>query len=96
MNARTLTAQMSMGSGGAWRLYVVVLGEPDWPTYRWDFFHAVPSVAQRRTALTSLGYEPVSGGEWSWTEDSLVPDDDTTTPVLIAAINVQAREEVSV
>ncbi|MGA4877514.1 DUF6303 family protein [Streptomyces lydicamycinicus] len=93
MNARTLTAQFS-SNGGAWRLYVVVPGAPDWPAFRWESTDSVPAVAERRAVLAALGFEPLAGAEWSWTEDSQDPDDDSTPPVLIAALPV--REAVPV
>lgn len=88
---RTLTAQMS-GGGRAWRLYVVVYGETEWPTYRWKACGPVPTVAERREALAALGYEVAPGAVWSWTEDSRDPDDDTTAVLLIAAVDVREQE----
>ncbi|MFD7768658.1 DUF6303 family protein [Streptomyces sp. NPDC059787] len=88
---RTLTAQMS-STGQAWRLYVVLYGVPDWPTFRWERSGPVPTVAERRRALAALGYEVVPGAVWSWTEDSRVPDDDSTPVVLIASVVVRGRD----
>jgi hypothetical protein len=90
----TLTAQMSH-TGRAWRLYVVLYGVPDWPTFRWERTGPVPTVAERRRALASLGYEVAPGAVWSWTEDSRDPDDDGTPVVLIAAVTVRSREAVA-
>ncbi|MFD0224853.1 DUF6303 family protein [Streptomyces hirsutus] len=87
----TLTAQMS-NNGGAWRLYVVLYGEPDWPTARWEHPGPVPTVAERRRALAALGYEVAPGAVWSWTEDSRDPDDDSTPVLLIAAVTVRGRD----
>ncbi|MEZ3179937.1 hypothetical protein KYY02_14960 [Streptomyces pimonensis] len=87
---RTLTAQMS-NNGGAWRLYVVLYGVPDWPTVRWARTGPVPTVAERRRALAALGYEVAPGAVWSWTEDHRDPDDDSTPVVLIAAVRVRGR-----
>lgn len=91
---RTLTAQMSQmrGEGRAWRLYVVVYGETEWPTYRWERSGPVPTVAERRRALAALGYEVAPGAVWSWTEDSRDPGDDSTPVVLIAAVSVRGRD----
>ncbi|WP_240139935.1 DUF6303 family protein [Streptomyces sp. MUM 178J] len=90
----TLTAQMSH-TGGAWCLYVVLYGEPDWPTVRWARTGPVPTVAERRRALAGLGYEVVPGAVWSWTEDSRDPDVDSTPVVLIAAVTVRPRKAVT-
>ncbi|MFI2423470.1 DUF6303 family protein [Streptomyces sp. NPDC018955] len=86
----TLTAQMSY-TGRAWRLYVVLYGETEWPTFRWERTGPVPTLAERRRALAALGYEVAPGAAWSWTEDSRDPDDDSTPVVLIAAVTVHGR-----
>lgn len=91
---KTLTAQMS-SDGSAWRLYVVLYGEPDWPTFRWERTDPVPTVAERRAALSALGYEVAPAAAWSWTEDSQDPDDDSTPTLLIAAVVVRPREAVT-
>ncbi|MGA4896955.1 DUF6303 family protein [Streptomyces griseoincarnatus] len=88
---RTLTAQMS-SDGRAWRLYVVLYGEREWHTFRWERTGPVPTVAERRAALAALGYEVAPGAVWSWTEDSRDPDDDSTPVVLIAAVDVREQE----
>ncbi|MFD8168600.1 DUF6303 family protein [Streptomyces cellulosae] len=88
---RTLTAQMS-SDGSAWRLYVVLYGETEWPTFRWERTGPVPTGAERRAALAALGYEVAPGAVWSWTEDSRVPDDDATPVLLIAAVTVRDRD----
>ena len=91
---RTLTAQMS-STGRAWRLYVVLYGVPDWPTFRWERTGPVPTGAERRRALAALGYEVAPGAVWSWTEDSRSLDDDNTPVVLIAAVTVRSRKAVT-
>lgn len=88
---RTLTAQMS-NTGRAWHLYVVLYGETEWPTFQWERTAPVPTVAERRAALASLGYEVAPGAVWSWTEDSRDPDDDSTPVLLIAAVTVRGRD----
>ncbi|MFE8955948.1 DUF6303 family protein [Streptomyces althioticus] len=88
---RTLTAQMS-NTGSAWRLYVVLYGETEWPTFRWERTGPVPTGAERRAALASLGYEVAPGAVWSWTEDSRDHGDDSTPVVLIAAIAVRDQD----
>jgi hypothetical protein len=87
---KTLTAQMA-SDGGPWRLYVVLYGESDWPTVRFTS-GPVPTGADRRHALASLGYEVVPGAEWAWIEDSQKPGDDSTPVLLIAAVDVRERE----
>lgn len=86
----TLTAQLA-SDGGPWRLYVVLYGETEWPTVRWERSGPVPTMAERRRALASLGYEVAPGAQWSWTEDSRDPDDDATPVLLIAAVAVRGR-----
>ncbi|WP_410537488.1 DUF6303 family protein [Streptomyces sp. KL2] len=87
---KTLTAQMA-SNGGAWRLYVVVYGESQWPTVRWES-GPVPTGAQRREALACLGYEVAPGAAWSWEEYSQEHGDDSTPVVLIAAVDVREQE----
>ncbi|PJM93550.1 DUF6303 family protein [Streptomyces sp. CB01373] len=89
---RTLTAQMSSDGGRPWRLYVVLLGETEWPTFQWERSAPAPTIAERRTALARLGYEMAPGAEWSWIEDSKVYSDDSTPVVLIAAVDVREQE----
>ncbi|MGW4250770.1 DUF6303 family protein [Streptomyces californicus] len=88
---KTLTAQMA-SDGGPWHLYVVLYGENQWPTVRWERTGPVPTVAERRRALASLGYQVAPGAAWSWTEDSRDPDDDSTPVLLIAAVAVRGRD----
>ncbi|GGJ14449.1 DUF6303 family protein [Streptomyces brasiliensis] len=90
--AREFTALMSV-QRGRWRLYVALLNT----TARWPertFNRAVPTLTQRVDALSALGFEPVPGAEWTWTEDSETPDDPASPVVLIAAIRVRSRAEV--
>ncbi|WP_228920299.1 DUF6303 family protein [Streptomyces sp. DH20] len=87
---RTLTAQMS-SDGSAWRLYVVLYGETEWPTFQRERTAQVPTVAERRAALATLGYEVAPDAVWSWTEDSRDPEDDSTSVLLIAAVTVRGR-----
>ncbi|MGI5138184.1 DUF6303 family protein [Streptomyces sp. CA-106110] len=86
------TAQMSMRRGW-WRLYVVLLNTSErWPEY--GFGATVPTFTQRTEALSVLGFEPVPGAEWTWTEDSETPDVPTSPVVLIAAVRVCSRAGV--
>ncbi|NUL02911.1 hypothetical protein HRW07_06565 [Streptomyces lunaelactis] len=79
---------------GRWRLYVVLLNTSErWPEHR--FGRAVPTFTDRTDALSVLGFEPVPGAEWTWTEDSETPDNPASAVVLIAAIRVRSWSEVS-
>ncbi|MFF4145613.1 DUF6303 family protein [Streptomyces sp. NPDC001698] len=87
--AREFTAQMSMRRG-RWRLYVVLLNTSErWPEY--GFGSAVPTFTERAEAFSVLGFEPVPGAEWTWTEDSENPDDPASPVALIAAVRVRSR-----
>ncbi|WP_437030413.1 DUF6303 family protein [Streptomyces sp. enrichment culture] len=79
-------------TGRAWHLYVVLYGETEWPTFQWERTARVPTGAERRAALASLGYEVAPGAVWSWTEDSRNHGDDSTPVVLIAAIAVRGQD----
>ncbi|MFR0353404.1 DUF6303 family protein [Streptomyces sediminimaris] len=93
-SAREFTAQMSVRAG-RWRLYVVLLDTTErWPECR--FGRVVPTFTERTHALAALGFEPVPGAEWSWTEDRENPDDPASAVVLIAAMRVRSRSGVSV
>ncbi|MGX5188308.1 DUF6303 family protein [Streptomyces avermitilis] len=88
MTAQTFTAQMSV-SKGQWRLYVVLLNTTDaWPEFTFAGSLAVPTFTQRADALSVLGFEPVPGAEWEWTEYSKDPDDPSTAVTLLAAVRV--------
>jgi hypothetical protein len=88
--AREFTAQMSMYRG-RWRLYVVLLNTAErWPEYSFDRALPVPTFTERVNALSVLGFEPVPGTAWAWTEDSQDPDDPASPVVLIAAIQVRS------
>ncbi|WP_406454863.1 DUF6303 family protein [Streptomyces sp. NBC_01622] len=91
---REFTAQMSVRDG-RWRLYVALLNTTErWPDYR--FGRTVPTFTDRTDALSVLGFEPVPGAEWEWSEDSEAPDDSASPVVLIAAIRVCSWLGVSV
>jgi len=91
---REFTAQMSVRAGH-WRLYVALLNTTEqWPEHR--FARSVPTFTDRTDALSVLGFEPVPGAEWEWTEDSEAPDDPASPVVLIAAIRVRSWSGVGV
>ncbi|QTD99473.1 DUF6303 family protein [Streptomyces cyanogenus] len=93
--AREFTAQMSTYRG-RWRLYVVLLNTTErWPEYGFDRALPVPTFTERTDALGVLGFEPVPGAAWQWTESSQDPDDPASPVVLIAAVRVRSRMEVS-
>lgn len=87
------TAQLSMYRG-RWRLYVVLLttSEP-WPEFHFGRALPVPTFTERAEALSVLGFEPVPGAEWTWTEDSETLDDPASPVVLIAAVRVRSLAE---
>ncbi|MFJ6726027.1 DUF6303 family protein [Streptomyces sp. NPDC091281] len=89
--AQEFMAQMSVFRG-LWYLYVV-LPDPSgrWPEYDFDRAAPVPTFTERADALGVLGFEPVPGAEWRWTEDSQDPDDPASPVVLLAAIQVRSR-----
>jgi hypothetical protein len=95
--AQEFTAQVSM-SKGRWRLYVALLnaGAAPWPEFSFERAEPVPTFTERADALSVLGYEPIPGAEWRWTEYSDDPDDPSSPVVLIAAIRVRSRTGVSV
>jgi hypothetical protein len=85
------TAQMAVSRwSGRWRLYVPLLGQPvsAWPEYEFDSA-VVPTAAARSRALNRLGYVFTDGAEWTWVEDSVVPDDAASPVLLIASVTVR-------
>ncbi|MFJ8786785.1 DUF6303 family protein [Streptomyces sp. NPDC102476] len=91
MTAQTFTAQMS-GFKGQWRLYVVLLNTTDpWPEFGFDRSLPVPTFTERTDALSVLGFEPVPGATWAWTEDRETCGEPASPVVLIAATQVRSR-----
>ncbi|WP_055532863.1 DUF6303 family protein [Streptomyces graminilatus] len=91
--AGEFTAQMSV-QRGRWRLYVVLFNTTArWPEYAFDRALPVPTFTERVDALSVLGFEPVPGAEWRWTEDSETPGDPASAVCLIAAIRVRSWTE---
>ncbi|MFI6466908.1 DUF6303 family protein [Streptomyces sp. NPDC050538] len=87
---QTFTAQMSVFKG-RWRLYIVLLNTTDaWPEFGFDRAAPVPTFTERTDALSVLGFEPVAGAEWAWTEDSETYGDPASPVVLIAATQVRS------
>ncbi|MWA11207.1 DUF6303 family protein [Streptomyces sp. BA2] len=90
---REFTALMSM-SAGRWRLYVVLLNTTDpWPEHTFGLA-PIPTFTDRTQALSGLGFEPVPGGEWSWSEYSETFGDPASPVGLIAEVRVRSRAEV--
>ncbi|MEU0256804.1 DUF6303 family protein [Streptomyces sp. NPDC006184] len=88
------TAQMSVRHG-RWRLYVVLLNTTaQWPEHSFDRAWPVPTFTEREQALSVLGFEPVPGAEWSWTEDTETHGDPSSAVLLIAAFRVRSRAGV--
>jgi len=92
--SREFAAQMS-ARDGRWRLYVALLNTTErWPDHR--FGRMVPTFTERTDALSALGFEPVPGAAWEWTEDSETPDNPASPVILIATIRVRSWSAVSV
>ncbi|MFE1900078.1 DUF6303 family protein [Streptomyces yangpuensis] len=79
MSRQIFGAQMSLRCCGptfparaaapCWQLYVAMTGlVSEWPTYTWPASTEIPTVGQRRDALTELGFTPAEDAEWEWTE----------------------------
>ncbi|MEE1773231.1 DUF6303 family protein [Streptomyces sp. JV185] len=84
-----LPAQMS-NSGGRWHLYIPLMNTPGlWPEHDWHRSAPTPTLAEREQALNALGYETVPGAEWTWVEDSDVPDEPTSSVWLIATVMIR-------
>ncbi|WUS05083.1 DUF6303 family protein [Streptomyces sp. NBC_01261] len=78
---------------GRWRLYVVLLNTAErWPEHAFSSRQGpkVPTLTARSQALSVLGFEPLPGAEWEWSEDSETPDDPASPVILIAAIRVRS------
>ncbi|NEB04338.1 hypothetical protein G3I78_35610 [Streptomyces sp. SID13726] len=76
---------------GRWRVYVVLMNTTDaWPEFGFDRALPVPTFTERMEALSVLGFEPVPGAEWAWTEDSEAYGDPASPVVLIAAMRVRS------
>ncbi|MFR9794633.1 DUF6303 family protein [Streptomyces sp. MS06] len=92
--AREFIAQMSVRDG-CWRVYVVLFGTTErWPEFAFGRRRPVPTLMERSRALRALGFEPVDGGAWEWSEDSTVPEDPTTAVILMASTRVRSRAGV--
>ncbi|MCC9740397.1 DUF6303 family protein [Streptomyces sp. MNU89] len=88
--AGEFTAQMSRRRG-RWRLYVALMNNAArWPEYSFEHGGPVPTLTDRVNALSVLGFEPVPGAQWQWTEDSETPFDPCSPVLLIAAIRVRS------
>ncbi|MFF1495871.1 DUF6303 family protein [Streptomyces sp. NPDC058304] len=81
-------AQMS-DSGGAWRLYVALMGVSSWPERRWSRAASIPTLADRAQALADLGYEILPDREWEWLEDRVDPFNAGSSVLLIASVDVR-------
>ncbi|MFI2643263.1 DUF6303 family protein [Streptomyces sp. NPDC018610] len=89
--AREFTAQMSVRAG-RWRLYVALLDtiEP-WPEHDFGRALPVPTFTERADALSGLGFEPVPGAAWAWTEHTETFDEPASAVMLVAALTVRSR-----
>ncbi|MFD0209728.1 DUF6303 family protein [Streptomyces hirsutus] len=84
--ASTLRAQMSLRAGRPWNLYVCA---GQWLTHTFGGALPVPTLPERAAALAALGFEPVPGAEWSWSEDTEDVRDAASAVLLITAIAVR-------
>lgn len=59
-------------SGARWEIYIAGRGSETWLFHTWPVSrrHQIPTIAERTAALAKLGYAPVPGDEWTWTEDT--------------------------
>ncbi|MFI1966776.1 DUF6303 family protein [Streptomyces pathocidini] len=90
MSARTHAAVLSVSfATGTWRLFVGLLNTTEvWSEHMFSTYE-VPTPAARAAALSLLGYEPVEGAEWEWSEDATAANG----PVhLLASLMVRERE----
>ncbi|GGR96598.1 hypothetical protein Snoj_59180 [Streptomyces nojiriensis] len=63
------TTAPELTAGPCWQLYVAMTGlVSEWPTYTWPASTEIPTVRQRRDALTELGYGLAEDAEWEWEE----------------------------
>jgi hypothetical protein len=77
---------------GPWQLFVVLDGPAaTWPEHVWPDDHPTPTPAARLAALAGLGYRPVPGAEWEWTENApeAIPVREVRTVRLLAAVTVE-------
>ncbi|MEV7130984.1 DUF6303 family protein [Streptomyces sp. NPDC093260] len=87
---REFTAQMSVRAG-RWRLYVALMNTTaPWPEHCFGRALPVPTFTERVNALSVLGFEPVPGAEWEWTEDAETHGDPASPVVLIASLRVRS------
>ncbi|MFD3657113.1 DUF6303 family protein [Streptomyces sp. NPDC058620] len=84
---RTHTALLAESrSTDRWRVFVALMNTTDaWPEQVFTGLE-VPTRAARTAALALLGYEPVEGAEWEWSEDS-----DDAQVHLLASLPVRER-----
>ncbi|QKW50957.1 DUF6303 family protein [Streptomyces buecherae] len=95
MSTQWPRAILSERLAGEWRLVVTFPGRcSQWPEYRWQPTHEVPTIAARKQALAELGYDVLPGAQWEWDEDSDDPDDPTSRVWLLAGIAVRPVSEV--
>jgi hypothetical protein len=82
---KKFTAQMAKTFDGAhWQIYIVVLGQTEWPTIRIREPKGIPTVATRIAVLEELGFRLATElAEWDWIE--MGDPDDFTVPVKLLA-----------
>ncbi|MFI8305510.1 DUF6303 family protein [Streptomyces sp. NPDC085927] len=84
--AAPLRAQLSLRGGRDWHLYVCT---DRWPVHTFGRVLPVPTRTERSAALAALGFEPLPGAEWSWSEDAEDWRDAGSPVLLIAALAVR-------
>lgn len=58
---------MSHTPWGAWEVYIASDSpSEDWPSH--EFGRELPTREERSAALAALGFAPVDGAQWEWTE----------------------------
>ncbi|WP_246113574.1 DUF6303 family protein [Streptomyces montanus] len=83
-------------NGGRWLLFVALRGTPvAWPEHSFEQPDHLPTFTERTQALSALGFEPVPGAEWLWTEFSADPADPASPVRLLAYVRVRSREEAT-
>ncbi|MEU5158581.1 DUF6303 family protein [Streptomyces sp. NPDC020875] len=76
---------MSHTPWGAWEVYIASDSpSKDWPVH--EFGRKLPTHEERSAALAALGFAPVDGAVWEWTE---APGEDTRSIWLTGTLDVR-------
>ncbi|MFF4555379.1 DUF6303 family protein [Streptomyces sp. NPDC001422] len=85
-------------NGGRWLLFVALRGAPgasEWPEHSFDEPGRLPTFTERVQALSVLGFEPVPGAVWEWTEFATDPADPASPVHPLGYIWVGSRQEAA-